>query len=466
MLNFGSFNPMALSEASLEQSQDTAGSGSNAGLGFSDIQGVTLEKGLRTEDMVVNIGPQHPSTHGVLRLVTTINGEVVKDMEPVIGYLHRSKEKMAESRSYFQYQPTIDRVEYLSSFYDHYVFVNALETIADIPIPKRVEYIRMICMELNRITSHLLWFGTFLLDLGATSPFFYAFRDRERILKLFEDVTGARMMYNYYRFGGLNMDIPPGWLDDVRTVINELPARFDEYEAIANKNPIVMDRCMGVGIITTQDCLDYGVTGPALRATGIAQDLRKTNPYGCYDEVEFDVPTSTEGDVYARYMVRMQEMRESLKIIHQLLDNIPGGDSFDLRKLEKEYEAVAEEIAAAKKRVAVAKKQEKDPDPADVELSTQKAPELPLDHRIQGKKVNLMTFKPPAGEAMSMVESPRGYLGCYLISDGTPKAYRVKWRGASFSNLTILPSMMIGNLFPDLMAIFGSLDVILPEVDR
>ncbi len=434
--------------------------------GFSDLQGVTVEHGLNTQDMVVNIGPQHPSTHGVLRLVTTINGEIVKDMEPVIGYLHRSKEKMAEGRSYFQYQPTIDRVEYLSSFYDHYVYVTAIEALADLKVPKRVEYIRMICMELNRITSHLLWFGTFLLDLGATSPFFYAFREREAIFKLFEDITGARMMYNYFRFGGVNADAPPGWLDDVRKVINELPFRFDEYEAIANKNPIVMDRCIGVGVTSYQDLLDYGVTGPSMRACGVAQDMRKTNPYSCYNEVEFDVPTATEGDVYARYKVRMAEMRESIRIVHQLLDNMPGGDSAELRKLEKEHAKVAEEIAAAKKRVTVAKKNEEAPNAADVAKMAEKAPELPFDYRTTGQKVNLMVFKPPAGEAFSMVESPRGMLGCYLVSDGTPKAYRVKWRGASFSNLTILPSMMIGNLYPDLMAIFGSLDIILPEVDR
>lgn len=447
-------------EQTLEQPKVTFQSG------FSNIQGVTEEPGLKTEDLVVNIGPQHPSTHGVLRLVTTINGEVVKDMEPVVGYLHRSKEKMAEGRSYFQYQPTIDRVEYLSAFYDHYVYVTALESIADLKVPKRVEYIRLITMELNRITSHLLWFGTFLLDLGATSPFFYAFREREMIFKLFEDLTGARMMYNYYRFGGVNADIPPGWLDDVRRVINELPQRFDEYEAIATKNPIVMDRCIGVGILTKEDCLKYGASGPILRGSGVAQDMRKTNPYCVYDEVDFDVPVETAGDVYARYKVRMAEMRESIRIIHQALDQIPGGDSAALMKQKKEIAAVEEMVKAAKKRVTIAKKKEEEPDPQDVKLMEKTVPKMDPDHEITGQKVNLMTFKPKAGEAYSMVESPRGFLGCYVISDGTPKAYRVKWRGASYSNLSILPSMMIGNLYPDLMAVFGSLDVILPEVDR
>lgn len=413
----------------------------------NSIPGVTTEQGLKTNDLVVNIGPQHPSTHGVLRLITTLNGEVVKDMEPVIGYLHRSKEKMGETRSYFQYQPTIDRVEYLSSFYDHYAYVTAIEKIANLKVPKRVQYIRMITMELNRITSHLLWFGTFLMDLGATSPLFYAFRDREEIIKLFEDITGARMMYNYYRFGGVNMDLPVGWLAECKKVVDNLPKMFDEYEAIVTKNPIVLDRTVGIGKLDRETCLRYGVTGPTLRSTGIAQDLRKTNPYSVYDEVNFTVPVGTHGDVYDRYIIRVQEMRESVSIIQQALKQIPGGDTANIKQKESE---IAEATRLAKEQG----------------LDASSIPTMDPEWAFQGQKVNLMVFKPPAGEAMSMVESPRGFLGCYLISDGTPKAHRIKWRGASFSNLSILPYMMIGNLYPDLMPIFGSLDVILPEVDR
>lgn len=435
------------------------------------IPGITTntagpDEGLKTNDLVVNIGPQHPSTHGVLRLVTTLNGEVVKDMEPVIGYLHRSKEKMAESRSYFQYQPTIDRVEYLSSFFDHYAYVAALEKLANLKVPKRVEYIRVITMELNRISSHLLWFGTFLLDLGATSPLFYAFREREQIFKLFENLTGARMMYNYYRFGGVNADIPPGWLADVQKFLDIAPKAFDEYEAIVSKNPIIMDRCIGIGKLTKQECMDYGVTGPALRACGVKTDLRKTNPYSVYNEFEFDVPVGKHGDVFDRYLVRMAEMRESLKIIKQAIDNIPGGDAAVVDSERKKVEAAAAEIKAAKAKVAAAKKAEQEPDAADVAKSEETPPTLNPDWETQGQKLNLMMFKAPAGEVSSMVESPRGFLGCYIISDGTPKAYRCKWRGASYSNLSVLPKMMIGNLFSDLFAIFGSLDVILPEVDR
>lgn len=404
------------------------------------IPGVITEKDLHTEDMVVNIGPQHPSTHGVLRLITTLDGEVVKHMEPVIGYLHRSKEKMAESRSYFQYQPTIDRVEYLSSFFDHYAYMSALENIAKLKVPKRVQYIRMITMELNRISSHLLWFGTFLLDLGASSPLFYAFREREEIFKLFEDLTGARMMYNYYRFGGVTQDMPPGWLDQVKVFTDHALGTFDEYEAIVTKNPIFLDRTLGVGFMDKELCLKYGVTGPSLRACGDPLDLRKTNPYCAYDEVEFDVPVGQNGDVYDRYKVRMAEMRESVKIIRQCIEKMPGGDSKGLNEKRAAIEA-------AKK-------------------AGETVEELSPDFNTYGQKVNLMLFKPPVGEAMSVVESPRGFLGCYVISDGTPKAHRVKWRGASFSNLSALPELMKGNLFPDLMSIFGSLDVILPEVDR
>ncbi len=411
----------------------------------SNLPGVSIEAGFDTNDLVVNIGPQHPSTHGVLRLVTTLNGEVVKEMEPVIGYLHRSKEKMGESRSLFQYQPTIDRVEYLSSFYDHLVFVNCIEQIADIPVPKRVEYIRVICLELNRITSHLLWFGTFLLDLGASTPFFWCFRDREEVFTIFENLTGARMMYNYFRFGGVNNDLPAGWLEEVRAFCNHFPDRLDEYEAVATKNPILMDRTKGHGIMTKEFCLKYGVTGPALRATGEALDLRKTNPYSVYNELDFDVPTHTGCDTYARYLVRVQEMRESIKIIKQCIDKIPGGDGGALAILKKEVEAKTKE---AKKNPEIV------------------VPHWDKDWDTMGKKINLLTYKPPAGEASNFVESPRGVLGCYIITDGTPKAYRIKWRGASFSNLSALPELMKGHMYSDLMAIFGSLDVIMPEVDR
>jgi NAD(P)H-quinone oxidoreductase subunit H len=399
----------------------------------SAAPGIYLERDIDTNDMVVNIGPQHPSTHGVLRLIATLDGERVKRLEPVIGYLHRSKEKMAETRSLFQYQPTIDRVEYLSSFFDHYCFVSSVEAIAGLYVPKRVQYIRMITMELNRITSHLLWFGTYLLDLGATSPMFYAFRDREKIITLFEQLTGARMMYNYYRFGGVIADMPEGWLDGVEKFARGAFQCFDEYEAIVTKNPIFLDRTIGIGVVSKEQALSLGVTGPVLRASGVALDQRKTNPYCAYDEIDFDVPVGQNGDCYDRYVVRMAEMRESLKIILQCIEKMPGGDTASLKARRAEGDERAK---------------------TDIDL------------QIYGKKLNYITYKPPKGEAFTSVESPRGFLGAYIITDGTPKAYRCKWRGASFSNLTILPELMEGHMLPDLMAIFGSLDVILPEVDR
>lgn len=416
-----------------------------AAASYQASMGVTEERDFETDDLVVNIGPQHPSTHGVLRLVTTLDGELVKNMEPVVGYLHRSKEKMGETRSLFQYQPTIDRVEYLSSFFDHQAFVASIEAISGLRVPKRVQYIRMITMELNRITSHLLWFGTFLLDLGASTPFFWAFRDREEIFKLFEDITGARMMYNYYRFGGVNNDMPAGWLEQVTDFCERFPARLDEYEAVATNNPIVIDRCVGQGLLDKDLCMQFGVTGPALRAAGVKADLRKTRPYCAYDELDFEVITEQECDTYARYKVRMAEMRQSIDLVKQCIAKMPGGDSSELAELK----ARVDEAQKAKK---------KDP---EVEV-----PFWDPDWDTWGKKINLLTFKPGTGEAMTLVESPRGVLGCYIVTDGKPKPLRVKWRGASFSNLSCLPALMKGHMYSDLMAIFGSLDVIMPEVDR
>ncbi|MEZ4575244.1 MAG: hypothetical protein R2857_10080 [Vampirovibrionales bacterium] len=261
---------------------------------------------------------------------------------------------------------------------------------------------------------------------------FYAFRDREKIFSLFEQLTGARMMYNYYRFGGANADMPEGWLEGALDFCDDFEQRIDEYEAIVTKNPIFLDRTVGVGVVDAETLIAHGVTGPTLRGSGVALDQRKDNPYCCYDEVTFDVPVGQNGDCYDRYLVRMAEMRESLKIIRQAVRQIPGGDTADLMRRRAEGDEAAN----------------------DIEL------------QIAGQKINLLTYKAPPGEVMTTVESPRGFLGCYLITDGTPKAYRCKWRGASFSNLTVLPLLMKGRLFPDLMAIFGSIDVILPEVDR
>ncbi|MFH0702310.1 MAG: NADH-quinone oxidoreductase subunit D [bacterium] len=392
---------------------------------------------MHTEEMIINVGPQHPSTHGVLRLIMTLNGELIKDTKPVIGYLHRGMEKLAESRTYFQYLPMVDRIDYLSSFFNLASFCYAVESLANIKIPKRAEYIRVITMEFNRISSHLMWLGSFLLDLGATSPLFYTFREREEIIKLFEELTGARMMYNFYIFGGVKKDFPVGWIQKAQNLCKKIPKFFDEYEAIITKNPIFLNRTKNIGILTPEMGLDYGITGPNIRASGINFDLRKSDPYSIYNELDFDVCTAQNGDSYDRYMVRIAEMRQSIRIIKQALEKIPGG--------------IPEKSKIKQTNCGCNK------DNCEV---------CGFDTKLTGKKINPIVFKPPVGEAASMIESPRGITVCYIISNGTTKPYRVKWRTASFSNVQVLPELIKNKNYSDLMAIFGSLDVVLPEVDR
>ncbi|MEI7473344.1 MAG: NADH-quinone oxidoreductase subunit D [bacterium] len=392
----------------------------------------TLEK-----EMIINVGPQHPSTHGVLRLILSLEGEIIRDTKPVIGYLHRGMEKIAESRSYFQYLPMVDRVDYLSSFFNLASMCMAVEEIAGLKLPKRAEYIRVITMELNRITSHLLWLGTFLLDLGATSPLFYTFREREDIVKLFEELTGARMMYNFYTYGGVKKDIPEGWLLKVKDLCVKLPAMFDEYESIITNNPIFLARTKGIGVLTPQMAIEYGITGPNLRASGVDFDLRKAQPYSVYDELEFKIALGKNGDTSDRYAVRIEEMRESVKIVEQAIDKINGGSKEELNI----------------KRQNCACNQD------DCEVCG-------YETKLIAKKLNPAIFKLQAGEATSLIESARGITACYVKSDGTAKPYRVKWRTPSFSAVQVLPELIKDRPFGDLMAIFGSLDVVLPEVDR
>ncbi|EKE02326.1 MAG: hypothetical protein ACD_20C00399G0011 [uncultured bacterium] len=387
--------------------------------------------------MIINVGPQHPSTHGVLRLIMTLNGEIIEDTQPVIGYLHRGMEKLAESRTYHQYLPMVDRIDYLSSFFNLGSFCCAVESIADLQVPKRAQYIRVITMEFNRIASHLMWLTSFLLDLGATSPLFYAFREREDIVKLFEDLTGARMMYNYYCFGGVKKELPTGWVRRALDLCKSMPKYFDEYEAIITKNPIVLNRTKGIGILTPEMALDYGITGPNLRASGMELDLRKTDPYSVYNELDFKVCTAENGDSYDRYIVRIAEMRESIKIIEQALAKLPGGSPSKMQVKRLNCGCDKDECRVCG-----------------------------IDTKLTGKKINPIVFKPPVGEAISMIESPRGITTCHVISDGTTKPYRVKWRTPSFSSVQILPELIKGKMYADLMPIFGSLDVVLPEVDR
>jgi NADH-quinone oxidoreductase subunit D len=358
--------------------------------------------------MKINIGPQHPSTHGVLRLVMELEGEIIKSCEPVIGYLHRGLEKQAESRTYLQYLPMVDRIDYLSGFFNSYAFCDAVENLAQIEIPQRVEYIRVLTMEMNRLASHLLWLGTYLLDMGATSPLFYTFRDREEILTLFEELTGQRLMYNYYTFGGVRHDIPNDWLNKVLDYVKRMPRKIQDYEDIITNNPIFVTRTQNIGVISKVAASQYSITGPNLRACGIDLDLRKLK----YNDLDFNVIIAQNGDSLDRYKVRIEEMRECLKLISQCT-----------QWLLKNTGEVISSVKAANLKVS-------------------------------------------EGEYISNVEAPRGICSCYVKSDGSGKPYRVKWRTGSYYSVQILPKLLEESFYPDLMAIFGSLDVILPEVDR
>lgn len=398
-----------------------------------------LDKSFRTDEMVINMGPQHPSTHGVLRLVLTLDGEIVKNCEPVIGYLHRGMEWLGQNRTYVQYQALVDRVDYLAGMSDSHAYIMAIEKISGIKVPLRAEYIRVICSELNRIISHLLWLGIFMLDLGAMMGFpFYTFRDRETILAFLEEVSGQRMMFNYIRIGGVFKDLPKGWTRKVkRWITTDFPKYVDEYEAIATKNPIFLARTQKIGYLDPKLAINRGVTGPSLRASGVNIDLRKYKPYSVYNQLDFRVPTSNAGDANARYACRIQELRESAKLVAQAIDKLPGGDTEDLEKNRAQLTAGENPIYKAEDLMVLAK----------------------------GKNVP-MGYKCGPGEAYTAVESPRGQLGVHLIADGTAVPYRIKWRSPSFNNVSALPDLIKGHPVADVVAIFSSLDVILPDVDR
>ncbi len=378
--------------------------------------------GLKTEDLLINMGPQHPSTHGVLRLKIKTCGEFITKCEPVIGYLHRGMEWLAQNRNFVQYQALVDRVDYLAGMSDSHAYVAAVENVSQIAVPRRADLLRVLMAELNRITSHQLSIGIFMLDLGAMMGFpFYAFRDRESILSLLEEVSGQRMMFNYMRIGGVHKDVPKGWLSKAEDLIrNKILHYVDEYEDIVTGNPIIKSRTQGLGVIPAQRAIDYGLTGPNLRASGVAYDVRRSKPYSLYSEFDFNVVTRSEGDVFARYKCRIDEIRESCKIILQAIDKIralPGG----------------EQASAATE--------------------------------LQAKKI-MPGFKANPGETYICVESPRGELGVHLISDGTTVPYRLKWRSPSWFPTSYLEELLEGHAIADVVAIFSSLDVILPDVDR
>src|SRR3989338_896117 len=366
----------------------------------------------------VSIGPQHPSTHGVFRMNVVLDGETIVKLKPVMGYLHRNHEQLAENMSYLASMPYTDRLDYICSMTNNFAYATAVEKLAGIDVPERAQYIRVLMAELTRLVNHTLLVGFLLNDLGAFfTPILYAFREREKILDFFEATAGSRMMCNYFRFGGLKSDLPAGGLEQVKKIVNNYSRFLDEFERLLTNNEILRSRCQNVGILSKELAVSASITGPMLRASGVNYDIRKVDKYSIYDRFEFKVPLGKVGDVYDRYYVRILEMRESIKILQQILKQMP----------EKG------EIISAKGAAA-------------------------------GKSPRM--WKPPAGDAYGRIESPKGELGFYLVSDGTPKPYRYHVRPPSFINITILEDMCLGYKVADAIIILGSVDIVLGEVDR
>jgi NADH-quinone oxidoreductase subunit D len=361
------------------------------------------------EEMVLNMGPQHPSTHGVLRVVLKLDGETVVDLDCDIGYLHRGVEKIAEHDTYQMITPYWDRLDYVAAVSNDLCYVGAVEKLLQVEVPRRAEYLRVALTELQRIASHLLWLGTHAMDIGAVTVLLYAFREREEILKILEDFIGARLTAHAFRIGGLWWDAYPEFEARVRDFLKILPDRISEYETLLNANRIWLQRTVGIGIISAEDAVNLSLTGPALRGSGVNYDLRKAQPYSAYSEFDFEIPLGENGDTYDRYLVRMEEMRQSIRIIEQALDGLPEGP-----------------VMA-------------------------KVPKI---------------IKPPVGEIYHSIEAPKGEIGVYLVSDGTGKPYRMRIRPPSYINLQSLKRMSIGHLVADVVAIIGTLDIVLGEVDR
>jgi NADH-quinone oxidoreductase subunit D len=417
--------------------------GSEIGLG-------TTAQRLKEDLLVINMGPQHPSTHGVLRLLLTLDGENVVDVKPIVGYLHTGIEKNTEYRTWQQGVTFVTRADYLSPFFNELAYCMSAERLLGIEAPPRAQAIRVLVCELNRIASHLVWLATTGLELGAISMMLYGFRERERTLDIFELITGLRMNHAYIRIGGLVMDLPDGAEENIRGYLQDLPARFDEYETLLSKNPIWMERNKGIGILTADNCRKLGVTGPLLRAAGVQQDLRKTEPYSGYERYEFDVPTRTEADCYARYEVRLAEMRESVKICEQVLDSLPGGP-----------------IMIEDPKLRWPAHLETGPDGiGNSEAYVRHIMEDSMEALINHFKIVTQGIKVPAGEVYTPVESPRGELGYYVVSDGGVRPYRVRMRDPSFCNMPALPEMVAGRLIADVIACVASVDPVMGGVDR
>jgi NADH-quinone oxidoreductase subunit D len=389
---------------------------------------------LTEELLTLNFGPHHPATHGVLRLIVTLQGEVVRDLKPVIGYVHTGIEKSAEDKAYWKVIPLVERMDYASYYFNAMAYVGAVETLVEVEIPTRAQYLRVIHLELNRIASHLLWLGTSALDLGAISMFWYCFREREQILDLFEMSSGARMHTRYFQVGGVIEDIPRGFEKKLREFLKIMPGRADEYGAILNSNEIVLQRLRGICPLDADTLLAHGVTGPLLRAAGNPWDLRKAAPYSSYDHFDFKIPVGTVGDNYDRYAVRLAEIYESVKIIAQALDGLPEGP-----------------YITADRKVAL---------PPRHELATS------MEALIHHFKLVTEGFRVPPGEVYNPIESARGELACYVRSDGSSKPARVHMRDPSFVNLQALAAMVTGNYIADMIATVAMLDPILGGIDR
>jgi NADH-quinone oxidoreductase subunit D len=387
-----------------------------------------------TRRLTLNLGPQHPSTHGVLRLIVELEGEFIRKVQPDIGFLHTGIEKQCEALTWQQAVTLTDRVDYLANLSNNLCYALAVEKLLQLEIPPKAQWMRVLLAELTRINSHLLWLGTQALDIGAMSVFLYCFREREDILRIFEMFSGQRMMTSYIRIGGLALEPPRGWDAAVRKFIRAFPAKVQEYEDLLTENPIWIRRTRGVGHAELADLIDLGVTGPVLRAAGLDWDLRKTEPYSSYEKFDFLVPTRTESDVYARYLVRLEEMRQSARIVEQALEGMPEGP----------YQADAPHVVL----------------PDREKMKTQ------MEALIYHFKIVTEGFQVPRGEVYQAVESPRGELGYYVVSDGTAKPYRVFMRTPSFANLQALPRMIENRLLADTIAAMGSLDFVLGDVDR
>ncbi|HLZ52694.1 MAG TPA: NADH dehydrogenase (quinone) subunit D [Candidatus Acidoferrum sp.] len=388
-----------------------------------------------TKTMVLNMGPQHPSTHGVLRVLLELDGETVIRAVPDLGYLHTGIEKSCEDKTYSQAITLTDRMDYLNPLGNNLVYCMAVEKLLGLEVPKRAQYVRVLLVELQRISSHLVWLGTHAIDLGAMSVFLYCFREREEILKIFEMFAGQRMMTSYIRIGGIALEPPAGWRAAVDRFLKMMPSRIDEYESLLTGNRIWMGRTQGVGYISAEDAIALSMTGPTLRAAGVPYDNRKLFPYSSYEEFEFDVPTRTDSDCFGRYMIRVAEMRESLKIVRQAMAKITH---------EGPIRTEAPGIVP----------------PSREKMKTE------MEALIYHFKIFTEGFSPAPGEAFVSVESPRGELGCFVASDGSPKPLRVHFRSPSYINLQALPKLVTGQLISDVVACIGTIDIVLGEVDR